>query len=233
MPIIYARHDCDPTNSPDIQGLSEETLEGAVWECPVCGTIWEVETQKNFAGVTQSIKWERYGDPGIKAVLRYADSKLEGTAPAPAAPVTITPRMIQLVLDTYEEHMSVAPVDGDRPDGTLGHCGECDTPIGPHTVQTHALEAAATALQSELTGHDTEQTAIRASLEEALAAWTTYGPAPNVHQEARQQVHCIMPLLAKALDKAHETRRLIRLRDTSASDLKKRSTEVLEGRHDH
>lgn len=146
---------------------------------------------------------------------------------------TITPRMIQLVLDTFEDHMLAAPADGDGPDGPLGHCGECDTPIGPHTAQTHALEAAVTALQAELTVHNTEQEAVRASLEDALAAWTTYGPAPDVHREARQQVHRIMPILARALDKAHETRRLMRLRGTSVVDLQKRINKVLGGRDDH
>ena len=142
---------------------------------------------------------------------------------------TITPPMIQLVLDTYEEHICVVPADGDGPGGTLGHCGECDTTIGPHTSQTHALESAATALQSALIDADSEQAAVRASFEEVLAAWITYGPDPDVHREARQQVHRTMPRLGKALDQAG----LIRLRDISASDLKKRSTEVLEGRHDH
>lgn len=146
---------------------------------------------------------------------------------------TITPRMIQLVRDTYEEHMLAAPADGDGPDGPLGHCGECDAPIGPHTIQTHALEASATVLQSELIDADTEQEAVLASLEDALAAWTIYGPAPDLHRVAREQVNRIMPRLGKALDQADYTRRLISRRDTSASDLKKRVAEVLEGRHDH
>ena len=145
---------------------------------------------------------------------------------------TITPRMIQLVLDTYEDHMLAAPADGDGPDGPLGHCGECDAPIGPHTIQTHALESAATALQSELTAHDTEQAAVRASLEEALAAWSTYGPEPHAHREARQQVRRTMIRLGKALDKAAETSRLIRLR-AAAADLENRVAKVLEERHDH
>lgn len=146
---------------------------------------------------------------------------------------TITPRMIQLVLDTYEEHICVVPADGDGPGGTLGHCGECDTTIGPHTSQTHALEASATALRSELTAHATEQEAVRASLEEALAAWSTYEPEPHVHREARQQVRRTMTRLGKALDEAAETSRLILLRDAVAADLENRVAKVLEERHDH
>ena len=148
-------------------------------------------------------------------------------------PTTITPRTIQLVLDTYEEHMSAMPADGDGPDGTIGHCAQCDTPIGPRTSQAHALEATAAALQSALTVHETAWAAFRALLENALAAWTTYGPNPTAHREAREQVHSIMPRLAGALDAANDTRKLIRLRETADLFLKIRTAEALEDRHDH
>ena len=70
-------------------------------------------------------------------------------APEPTSP-TVTPGMVQLVLDTYTDHMSVTPNDGVEP---LGWCGECETGIyGPHTIQAHAREKAVEALQDALRG---------------------------------------------------------------------------------
>jgi len=65
--------------------------------------------------------------------------------------------MVQLVRDTYEDHMSVTPSDGSEP---LGWCGECEAHIDePRTIQAHAREKAAEALQGALdkAGRDAQE----------------------------------------------------------------------------
>lgn len=134
-PIIYTPHDCD---TPD-----GDLRDGTLWQCDVCETIWEAD--RRLIG-----EWKKIAQPRRGRIVADALKRPEHTS-EPTTP-TITPSMVQLVLDVYEDHMLVAPADGDGPDGPLGHCGECDAPIGPHTIMTHALEAAAAALQAEIDG---------------------------------------------------------------------------------
>lgn len=68
-------------------------------------------------------------------------------APEPTSP-TVTPDMVQLVLDTCAEHAELATFD----DGTCTECRGClDGPkYGRYTIQAHAREKAAAALQDAL-----------------------------------------------------------------------------------
>ncbi|MEX5308913.1 hypothetical protein [Kocuria sp. CPCC 205297] len=150
MSIIYTRHQCRPDEDPEVTAMAFDELEGATWKCPECQAYWELQVNRGFQGQVLNTAWFCIGRPLENQHTREIQADLKGNTP------TITPRMIQIVLDTYEEHRLVAPADGDGPDGPLGHCGECDAPIGPHTSQTHAMEAAVAALQAEIDGdhHD-------------------------------------------------------------------------------
>lgn len=75
-------------------------------------------------------------------------------APAPSSP-TVTPHMVQLVLDTYAEHEDFVTRDGRE------FCAECDAPLtnGTPSLVSHAREKAAEALQDALdkAGRDAAQ----------------------------------------------------------------------------
>lgn len=87
----------------------------------------------------------------------YVDREITrlGGNPAPETDApTVTDRMVQLVLDTYTDHIST-----DTVTDVLGACESCWAGIyGPHTIQAHAREKAAEALQDALRGetHGTE-----------------------------------------------------------------------------
>ncbi|WP_431695566.1 hypothetical protein [Kocuria rhizophila] len=133
-PIIYTPHDCD---RPHVATVGQAVL----WQCETCGKVWG----------SDSAGWSLAVDPGKDAALRSAYARF--TQPeAPAAPM-VTDRMVQLVLDTYTDHMAVVPnVVGAEP---LGTCAECETGIyGQHTIQAHAREKAIAALQEALAAGD-------------------------------------------------------------------------------
>lgn len=138
-PIIYTPHQCKtptppPTPRPD--------LIGTLWQCETCQAIHEA--------IDETLgHWYKIADPHRKHSIEDASRRV----PAEPAP-TITPGMVALAIDTYEAHMSVFPTDGSGPNGVLGYCGECDFPIGPHTIKAHALETAAAALTAELTDQE-------------------------------------------------------------------------------
>nr|WP_312964368.1 hypothetical protein [Kocuria rhizophila] len=128
-PIIYTPHECD---RPHVATVGQEVL----WQCETCGKVWG----------SDSAGWSLAVDPCKDAALRSAYARF--TQPeAPATPM-VTDRMVQLVLDTYTDHMALVP-DDDK--SVLGVCGECAAGIfGPHTIQVHAREKAAAALQGAL-----------------------------------------------------------------------------------
>ena len=76
--------------------------------------------------------------------MRAVEAHLEGTS-ALSAP-TITPHMVQLVLDTYAEHEGFVIQDGRE------FCAECDAPLtnGTPALVSHARGKAAEALQGAL-----------------------------------------------------------------------------------
>ena len=132
-PIIYTPHDCD---LPHVATVGQEVL----WQCETCGKVWG----------SDSAGWSLAVDPGKAAAQGSAYARF--TQPeAPAAPM-VTDRMVQLVLDTYSDHMVTVPSDDDD---VLGVCGECAAGIfGPHTIQAHAREMAANVLQDALRGEN-------------------------------------------------------------------------------
>lgn len=152
-PIIYARHRCAPAEDPDVAAMGRDEAEGVMWQCPECDAYWETEVTKGINGQVLSFAWACTGRPSEQAQLREVEAALEGAATATASTPTVTPHMVQLAVDTYEDHMCVFPNDGAAP---LGWCGECETGIyEPHTIQAHAREKAAEALQAALAAGET------------------------------------------------------------------------------
>lgn len=145
-PIIYTPHRCAPSEDPDLAALSNDEVEGVIWQCPECQAYWEADVAKAITGKVVSFVWVCVGSPRQEAQRREIEAALKGTASTPTP--TVTPHMVQLVVDTYSDHMSVSPSDRDE---LLGWCGECDTEIRcPYTIQAHAREKAAEALQGAL-----------------------------------------------------------------------------------
>ena len=139
-PIIYTPHDCE---IPNTQGIVAAAGNEALWVCPECDNVWEL--RDNF--VTKA--WCLVRAPRREAIVAANYKPVTAPAPTQDAP-TITPHMAQLAVDTYEDHMCVFPNDGAAP---LGWCGECDAEIRePYTIQAHAREKAAEALQGALRG---------------------------------------------------------------------------------
>ena len=133
-PIIYTPHDCEKPEG--------NLPAGTLYQCPECDRVWERGTDV-FEDDT-NLHWWVEEDPRRGAALQKACSQRTQSE------ATSAPDMVQLVLDTYEDHMCVTPNDGAEP---LGWCGECETGIyGPHTIQAHAREKAAEALQDALRG---------------------------------------------------------------------------------
>ena len=132
-PTIYTPHDCE---KPE-----EDLRIGTMWQCDVCETIWEAIRPRIG-------EWAKISDPRRGKIVLDA-ARLPTLNPESTTP-TVTPAMVQLVLDTYTDHMCVTPNDGVEP---FGWCGECETGIyGPHTIQAHAREMTANTLQDALRG---------------------------------------------------------------------------------
>lgn len=139
-PIIYTPHDCEkPGNCAP---------RGTLWQCSECGLIWELDADTMATG--ERLKWCAIEGPRRDIALGAARAR--AVQPETPTTPTVTSDMVKLAIETYEDHMSVFPTDGSGPNGILGHCGECDAPIGPHTSKTHALEAAAAAVQAKING---------------------------------------------------------------------------------
>lgn len=139
-PIIYTPHDCEKPEG--------NLPAGTLYQCPECDRVWEADRIPSVSKRGGACVWYPVEDPRHDAALRAASTR--AARPVTPATPTITPAMVQLVLDTYTDHMSVTPNDGVEP---LGWCGECETGIyGPHTIQAHAREKAANVLQNALRG---------------------------------------------------------------------------------
>ena len=142
-PIIYQPHECE---TPAPQPVAHPIGQGTLWQCETCYAIYEAENARNGL-------WFQVADPERVRRVEEARRRSAHHDGIPTVP-TVTDRMVQLVLDTYTDHMSVTPNDGVEP---LGWCGECETGIfGPHTSQAHAREMAANALQDALRGETHE-----------------------------------------------------------------------------
>lgn len=126
--------------------MTPARLVASTWQCPECQAYWEPDAPSAAARRVEDVRWRCLGRPREKAHTRVIEAHIEGSSALPTP--TVTPRMVQLVLDTYADHMSVTPNDGAAP---LGWCGECETGIyEPRTIQAHAQEKAAAALQDAL-----------------------------------------------------------------------------------
>ena len=138
-PIIYTPHKCE---TPAPQDVACPHPRGTLWQCETCYAIHEAEDARRG-------KWVQVADPKRVRRVEEARQRASSRDGNPTTP-TVTPRMVQLVLDTYTDHMAVVPNDGAKP---LEWCGECETGLyGPHTIQAHAREKAAEVLQDALRG---------------------------------------------------------------------------------
>lgn len=134
-PIIYTPHDCEKPEG--------NLPAGTLYQCPECDRVWERGTDV-FEDDT-NLHWWVEEDPRRGAALQKACSQRTQSE------ATSDPDMVQLVLDTYTDHMTTLPSDDNE---VLGTCGECETGIyGPHTIQAHAREKAVEALQDALGAH--------------------------------------------------------------------------------
>lgn len=146
-PIIYARHRCAPAEDPDIVAMGRDEADGVMWQCPECDAYWETEVTKATNGQVLRFAWVCMGRPREQAQLREVEAAFNPTATTP----TVTPHMVQLVLDTYAEHEGFVIQDGRE------FCAECDAPLtnGTPSLVSHAREKAAEALQGALAAGET------------------------------------------------------------------------------
>ena len=134
-PIIYTPHDCEKPEG--------NLPAGTLYQCPECDRVWERGTDV-FEDDT-NLHWWVEEDPRRGAILREACAQNN-----PPATPTVTPAMVQLVVDTYTSHARLTYFD----DGTQTECRGClDGPkYDRHTIQAHAREKAAEVLQDALRG---------------------------------------------------------------------------------
>lgn len=146
-PLIYTRHCCDPAKDPEVSAMSDEYLEGATWQCPECDAYWEAEAGQRYAAGTRvrDLTWTCTGRPREQAHVREVEAALEGAATATASAPTVTPRMVQIVLDTITAHEEIVARDG------IFYCEKCDAAlVHGLTLAAHALNAGAAVLENEL-----------------------------------------------------------------------------------
>lgn len=154
-PLIYTRHHCKPAQAPEVETMEAADLLVSTWQCPECQAYWEPkETNPYRQNAPLTIQWVCLGRPEENAHMRAVEAHLEGTSALSAT--TITPDMVQLVLDTYAEHTERAR---DVFSGYTG-CAVCGAgSYGPHTIRAHARGKAAEALQDALdkAGRDAQE----------------------------------------------------------------------------
>ena len=126
-PIIYTPHACD---------LPEDAQRGGIlWQCDICDSIWSAYPPRLGGG------WRKIDEP--RRDQNLAEAKRRQIA-QPATP-TITPDMVELVLNEYKEHENIGRV------GNAWWCARCPDPIPQGlTPAGHARSMAAAALQDAL-----------------------------------------------------------------------------------
>ena len=128
-PIIYTPHDCEKPEG--------NLPAGTLYQCPECDRVWERGTDV-FEDDT-NLHWWVEEDPRRGAALQKACSQRTQSAP------TVTPDMVQLVLDEYKEHANIGRLDN------AWWCARCPDPIPQGlTPAGHARSMAAAALQDAL-----------------------------------------------------------------------------------
>lgn len=151
-PIIYTPHRCAPSENPDLAALSNDEVEGVIWQCPECQAYWEADVRTASHGKVVSFVWVCVGSPRQEAQRREIEAALKGTAGTPTP--TVTPDMVELVLNEYKEHGDIGRL------GSAWWCTRCADPIPRGiTPAGHARSMAAAALQDVLgkAGRDAQE----------------------------------------------------------------------------
>lgn len=128
-PIIYTPHDCEKPEG--------NLPAGTLYQCPECDRVWERGTDV-FEDDT-NLHWWVEEDPRRGVALQKACSQRTQSAP------TITPDMVEIVLNEYKEHANIGRLDN------AWWCARCPDPIPQGlTPAGHARSMAAAALQDAL-----------------------------------------------------------------------------------
>ena len=128
-PIIYTPHDCEKPEG--------NLPAGTLYQCPECDRVWERGTDV-FEDDT-NLHWWVEEDPRRGVALQKACSQRTQSAP------TVTPDMVELVLNEYKEHANIGRLDN------AWWCARCADPIPRGlTPAGHARSMAAAALQDAL-----------------------------------------------------------------------------------
>lgn len=139
-PIIYTPHKCE-TPGGDMPA-------GTLYQCPECDRVWELETVRTRDSSIRANVWTVLEDPRRAAILRDACAQNN-----PPATPTVTPDMVELVLNEYEEHADIGRL------GNAWWCARCPDPIPRGlTPAGHARSMAAAALQDALDKADRDAT---------------------------------------------------------------------------
>lgn len=96
-PIIYTPHDCEKPEG--------NLPAGTLYQCPKCDRVWERGTDV-FEDDT-NLHWWVEEDPRRGVAMQKACSQRTQSTP------TVTPDMVQLVLDTYADHAELAALRGE------------------------------------------------------------------------------------------------------------------------
>lgn len=134
-PIIYTPHQCE--------NPKDDLPEGTLWQCDACDKVWELDKVRSRDSPVTANFWEVTDDPRRSEVLRDACSP---TTKPKKSTSTVTPDMVELVLNEYEEHAKIGRLDN------AWWCTRCPNPIPRGiTPAGHARSMAAAALQDALT----------------------------------------------------------------------------------
>lgn len=141
-PIIYTPHDCEkPGNC---------VPRGTLWQCSECGLIWELDADTMATG--ERLKW--WAIEGPRRDLALGAARARAVQHEMSTTPTVTPDMVELMLDAYADHNSLVQV-GNL--GTRLMCRKCETSMSSYQAALrHAREKAAEALQDALRGNTHE-----------------------------------------------------------------------------
>ena len=127
-PIIYTPHNCKPP-----EGFQRA---GTLWQCDICDATWSAYSPYIGGG------WRKIDEPRKDQCLAESIERLNTHPTTP----TVTPDMVELVLNEYKEHANIGRLDN------AWWCARCPDPIPQGlTPAGHARSMAAAALQDALT----------------------------------------------------------------------------------